>query len=68
MKTIGTLALAALVTLFSGGAIAQGKPVKQAQLIGSWTLVSTVITESDGKKVEPFGPNPKGYMNLLSFA
>ena len=31
------------------------------QLVGSWSLQSLVI-EQDGKKVEPYGPNPKGML------
>ena len=29
------------------------------QLVGSWTVVS-VVNELDGKRTEPFGPNPRG--------
>jgi lipocalin-like protein len=35
----------------------------QKQLIGGWTLVSA-SNERDGKKVEQFGANPKGYMTF----
>ena len=30
------------------------------QLVGTWTVVS-VVNELDGKKTEPFGPQPRGY-------
>lgn len=30
---------------------------------GSWTLVS-IYNEQDGKKAEPFGPDPRGFMVL----
>jgi hypothetical protein len=52
LRPIAT-ALAALLGTASG-AFAQSNP-----LIGSWTLVSSVI-ERGGQKVEPFGSNPKG--------
>ncbi len=29
-------------------------------LVGSWTLESDVSITSDGRKVQPFGPDPKG--------
>jgi len=32
-------------------------------MVGSWTLVSSTIAQGD-KKVEPFGPSPKGAMML----
>ena len=38
-----------------------GSLLKQIQ--GSWILIS-VINEQDGKKNEPFGPNPRGSMIL----
>ena len=31
----------------------------QSNLVGSWTLVSSVV-EQGGSRIEPFGPNPKG--------
>jgi len=30
------------------------------QIIGTWTMVSNNITHPDGKKTQPFGPNPVG--------
>jgi hypothetical protein len=38
-----------------------GTLAKQVQ--GSWTLVSLYV-EQDGKKIEPFGSKPRGYMIL----
>jgi hypothetical protein len=49
---------AALLVLASSAAFAQPN-----SLTGSWTLVSSVL-EIGGKKVEPFGPNPKGALIL----
>ena len=56
-----------VVAVLSGGALsgasdvwAQEKGISLAQQIqGSWTLVS-LYNEKDGKKIEPFGPNPRG--------
>jgi hypothetical protein len=30
---------------------------------GSWTLVS-IVNEQDGKKIDVFGPNPRGFLSL----
>jgi hypothetical protein len=32
--------------------------------LGGWSLVS-VVSEGAGKKLEPYGPTPRGYMTLL---
>lgn len=55
------LAATAFVALCGiGGAQAQQQSTATAQqLHGHWSLV-TVVNEQDGKKTEPFGPNPKG--------
>jgi Lipocalin-like domain len=50
-------ALGLVVSLNS--AVAQTKSIKD-QLVGTWTLVSETDTQSDGKKIEGFGPNPLG--------
>jgi hypothetical protein len=63
MKNVLIAALAALVVSASGAVIAQQSPIKKEQLVGSWTLVSLDLTV-DGKKSQPFGSPPKGYMNL----
>jgi len=47
-----------------GSALAQQKTVKQ-QLVGTWIFVRTEATQADGKKLLPFGPNPRG---ILIFA
>jgi hypothetical protein len=53
-------ALAALGLVMSlDGASAQTKSLKDL-LVGTWTLVSEVDTQSDGKKVDGFGANPLG--------
>jgi Lipocalin-like domain len=51
-----TLAAAILVALVPTGTSAQSL---KEQLVGSWTVVS-VVNELEGKKTEPFGPNPRG--------
>lgn len=38
-----------------------GTLAKQVQ--GTWTLVS-VYVEQDGKKTEPFGPQPRGFLSI----
>src|SRR5215204_6359671 len=40
-------------------AVAQQKTLKE-QVTGTWTVVSNDSTAPDGKKSQPFGPNPKG--------
>jgi hypothetical protein len=60
-----------LVAVLSGGMLSgasavwakekAGTLVKQVQ--GSWTLVS-VYVEQDGKKIEPFGSQPKGVVTI----
>ena len=47
------------LTSFSSWATAQEKSVKQ-QLAGTWIFVRTEATQADGRKLLPFGPNPKG--------
>jgi lipocalin-like protein len=63
MKLVSTLAIAAAFVTFSGSAIAQGAALKRQQLIGGWTLAK-LDAMVDGKKSDPFGPTPKGYMNF----
>jgi hypothetical protein len=54
-----TMALAAI----PGGAAAQQKSLKD-QLVGTWTLVSTEDTASNGTKHQYFGANPRGILIL----
>lgn len=56
MRKIG-LAVLAIVAFGVGAAGAQG--VKD-QLVGVWSIVTVVVEQPDGKKVEPFGPAPQG--------
>lgn len=60
-----------VVAVLSGGTLsgasdvwAQEKGSTLAQQIqGSWTLVS-IYNEQDGKKIDMYGPNPRGFMIL----
>ncbi len=60
-----------VVAVLSGGMLsgasdvwAQEKAGTLAQQIqGSWILVS-IYNEQDGKKIEPFGPKPRGFLIL----
>ena len=60
-----------VVAVLSGGMLsgASGVWAKEKasslakQVQGSWTLVS-VYVEQDGKKIEPFGSQPRGFMIL----
>jgi len=54
------MALTVAITAVSGAACAQAT---QKQLIGGWTVTS-VVNEDAGQKLEPYGPNPMGYMSL----
>jgi hypothetical protein len=55
LSTVGALAL----TFTAGGAVGQQKSLKD-QLVGTWTVVSTINVQKDGTKVDQFGANPKG--------
>src|ERR1051326_2335549 len=56
--TLGTLGVLMLGVVLSAGEVC-AQTVKD--LAGTWTLVS-VVTEQDGKKTDPFGPNPQGIL------
>jgi hypothetical protein len=57
MTTTALLCLA--VGLSASDALAQQKSLKE-QLVGTWTLVSSVQVRADGGKLKQFGANPKG--------
>jgi hypothetical protein len=48
------------LTLMPGGAFAQ----TAKDLVGTWKPVSIVVTGPDGRRTEPFGPNPN---SILTF-
>jgi len=65
MNAMRTVALASAVTLavFGGQALAQQKAGDaKRQIVGTWTLVSSINTAKDGKVTNgvSFGPNPAG--------
>ncbi|MGA9755148.1 MAG: lipocalin-like domain-containing protein [Desulfobaccales bacterium] len=71
-RSIGKVAMVLLVVaVLSGGMLsgasgvwAKEKPGTLAkQVQGSWTLVS-IYVEQDGKKIEPFGSQPRGLITL----
>jgi hypothetical protein len=57
MTTTALLCLA--VSLSSSDSLAQQKSLKE-QLVGTWTLVSSVQVRPDGSRLKPFGTNSKG--------
>ena len=75
--TITAVALLCMtVALSSGSAIGQSQmvvpsgraigqpPISQDRLVGTWTYESVVIERTDGTRVAPFGPDPKGFITL----
>lgn len=50
--------LAGLISATSAVGIAHAE-MRKSQIVGSWSVVS-VVTETDGKSTEPFGPTPQG--------
>jgi hypothetical protein len=52
------LTLGLAVFSVSGIGAAQAQSLRE-QIVGTWTAVSQYV-DQDGKKFEPFGPNPKG--------
>jgi len=77
--TITAVALLCMtVALSSGSAISQSQmvvpsgraigqpPISQDQLVGTWTYESVVIERTDGTRVAPFGPDPKGSITLFA--
>lgn len=60
MKAVLGAALIMAATAVSTAAVGQAT---QDQLVGGWT-VTAVVNEDAGQKLEPYGPNPMGYMSL----
>ena len=52
-----------MVTLPSGRAIGHSQVIKD-RLVGTWTYESVVVERTDGTRVAPFGPDPKGFITL----
>ena len=55
LSVVATLGLAVL----PGSAVAQQKSLKE-QIVGTWLFVSGLDVHPDGRKVDRWGPNPKG--------
>jgi len=58
MRCLTTAALTAITCL--GIAIPNAVAQTAKDLIGTWTLESDDSTTRDGRKIQPFGPNPRG--------
>ncbi|MDQ5850017.1 MAG: lipocalin-like domain-containing protein [Pseudomonadota bacterium] len=66
MKATRRLLLVSLTgtAIFAAASQALSQPKDlQKQIVGDWTLVSA-YNEREGKKREPFGPRPEGYLHL----
>src|SRR2546427_82095 len=63
MKRVCTLTLGTMALLVLGIVLVVGEVFAQTakDLVGTWTLVSTV-TEQGGNKTDIYGPNPKGIL------
>ena len=61
MKRLALLVISALA-LGAGTALAEGAK----DLVGTWQLVSNVVTKPDGSKTDQFGPNPHGIIYFES--
>jgi lipocalin-like protein len=59
MRLTAVFLLFSGIALLAGAAVGQQNTLKE-QIVGTWTVVS-LINERNGKQIEPFGPNPKGY-------
>jgi Lipocalin-like domain len=52
-----------MVPLPSGRAVGHSQ-VSKDRLVGTWTYESVVVERTDGTRVAPFGPDPKGFITL----
>jgi hypothetical protein len=52
-----------IVPFHSGRAIGQSG-VSQDRLVGTWAYESVVVERTNGTRVAPFGPDPKGFITL----
>ena len=58
MRRLSKVTLTLLASLGTAASNTAAQTAKD--LVGTWNLVSDVNTSADGRKVEPFGPTPKG--------
>ncbi len=56
------LATSAALTISADAALAQSAK----ELVGTWQLVSNVVSKADGTKTDQFGPNPHGILYFES--
>jgi len=64
MNRFGMVTATAVTLLIGVGLHARDADAQSAKdLAGTYTIVSATVVQGD-KKVEPFGPNPKGLMTL----
>lgn len=56
-------AMVAPLVVFSALSFAQQSGVTKDQIVGSWNLASVELVQ-EGKKQQPFGPSPKGYLSI----
>jgi hypothetical protein len=59
--SLGAIIAMGLAMLSTG---ALSAPTLKEQLVGTWTFVSSVNTNKDGVKSDPWGPNPVGLFIL----
>src|ERR1700738_307263 len=52
-----------MVALPSGSAISQSQ-ISQDRLVGTWAYESVVVERTNGTRVAPFGPDPKGFITF----
>ena len=52
-----------MVPLPSGRAAGHSQ-ISKDRLVGTWTYESVVVERTDGTRVAPFGPDPKGFITL----
>jgi hypothetical protein len=54
-----------MVLLPSGRAVGHSQVSKDG-LVGTWTYESVIVERTDGTRVAPFGPDPKGFITLYA--
>ena len=54
-----------MVTLPSGSPNGQSQ-ISQSRLVGTWIYESVVLEHTNGTRVTPFGPDPKGFITLFA--
>lgn len=52
------------IVLLPSGRVAGHSQVSKGRLVGTWTYESVVVERTDGTRVAPYGPEPKGLITL----